>query len=81
MSSVKDKHIIMDLNIKTLNMTFEKPNTLKIDWQRGNFKKALQLLLRSKESINTRVQYYSEWRKPDLGRGQRKVLNINLHLL
>ena len=36
MSSKKDKHIIMDLIIKTLHIMLNKPITLRIDWCRGN---------------------------------------------
>lgn len=36
MSSPKDKHIIMDMTLKSLVMIFEKSNPIKIDWQRGN---------------------------------------------
>ena len=36
--SKKDKHIIMDLLIKTLKIKIARPTTFKIDWMRGKIK-------------------------------------------
>ncbi|CDW71568.1 UNKNOWN [Stylonychia lemnae] len=53
MSSAKDKHIVMDLLIKTLTVSQESPSSFKICWGRGILK--LIIILRCQENAQGQI--------------------------